>query len=97
MPFFRRKSVVLEAMQATGTPESNRAIIDWTRGSGTPASMDKNGAGESQLLIETLEGTHWVTPGDWIMRGVKGEHYPCKPDVFPMIYEPADLPDRLTA
>ncbi len=37
--------------------------------------------------IKTLEGWHEVTPGDWIITGVKGEHYPCKPDIFDMTYE----------
>ena len=37
--------------------------------------------------IQTLEGGHIVTPGDWIITGVKGEHYPCKPDIFEMTYE----------
>jgi len=37
--------------------------------------------------IRTLEGEHIVTPGDWIITGVKGEHYPCKPDIFEMTYE----------
>jgi hypothetical protein len=35
----------------------------------------------------TLEGGHIVTPGDWIITGVKGEHYPCKPDIFEMTYD----------
>lgn len=39
--------------------------------------------------IDTLEGGHIVCPGDWIITGVKGEHYPCKPDVFAATYEPA--------
>jgi hypothetical protein len=38
--------------------------------------------------IQTLEGGHVVTPGDWIITGVKGEKYPCKPDIFEMTYEP---------
>lgn len=92
----RKKPVVIEAMQALGTPESNREIIDWTRGSRTPASMDKRpparlgGGDEPWLSIATLEGAHWVTPGDWIIRGVAGEFYPCKPDIFAATYEPAD-------
>lgn len=86
---WRKKPVVIEAKQATGTPESNREIIDWTRGSSTPASMDKNAEGRPQLSIATLEGAHWVTPGDWIIRGSKGEHYPCKEDIFAATYEPA--------
>ena len=39
--------------------------------------------------IDTLEGGHIVCPGDWIITGVKGEHYPCKPDIFAATYEPA--------
>lgn len=37
--------------------------------------------------IDTLEGGHIVCPGDWIIRGVKGEFYPCKPDIFELTYE----------
>jgi len=40
--------------------------------------------------IDTLEGGHIVCPGDWIITGVKGEHYPCKPNIFEMTYESAD-------
>jgi len=39
--------------------------------------------------IDTLEGGHIVCPGDWIITGVKGEKYPCKPDVFALTYDPA--------
>ena len=38
-------------------------------------------------LVGTLEGFHRVCPGDWIITGVKGEHYPCKPDIFDATYE----------
>lgn len=38
--------------------------------------------------IDTLEGGHIVCPGDWIITGVKGETYPCKPDIFAMTYDP---------
>lgn len=37
--------------------------------------------------VDTLEGGHIVTPGDWIITGVHGEHYPCKPDIFELTYE----------
>lgn len=40
--------------------------------------------------IDTLEGGHIVCPGDWIITGVKGEHYPCKPDIFAATYEQAE-------
>lgn len=102
MPKFRKKPVVVEAIQATGTPESNREIIDWTRGSKTPAYMDKevrncsaehpDGFDYAVLVINTLEGTHTVRPNDWVIKGVAGTFYPCKPDVFATTYEPADEP-----
>ncbi len=40
--------------------------------------------------IDTLEQGHRVCPGDWIITGVKGERYPCKPDIFALTYEPAE-------
>jgi hypothetical protein len=90
MAKYRKKPVVIEAIQATGTPESNREIIDWTRGSNTPARMEGNTDGVQQLTISTLEGAMWVSPGDWIIKGVSGEFYPCKPDIFEKSYEPAE-------
>ena len=44
--------------------------------------------------IDTLEGGHIVCPGDWVITGVKGEHYPCKPDIFEATYEPVDGKDQ---
>lgn len=41
-------------------------------------------------VVDTLEGEMRVSPGDWIITGVKGERYPCKPDVFVATYEPAE-------
>lgn len=40
--------------------------------------------------MDTLEGTHIVTAGDWIITGVQGERYPCKPDIFEKTYEPVE-------
>jgi hypothetical protein len=40
--------------------------------------------------IDTLEGGHNVCPGDWIITGIQGEHYPCKPDIFEATYEPVE-------
>lgn len=45
--------------------------------------------GKGELRIETLEGDMLVSPGDWVIRGVKGEYYPCKPDIFEATYEAA--------
>ncbi len=43
--------------------------------------------------IDTREGGHIVCPGDWIITGIKGEHYPCKPDIFEVTYEPMEDSD----
>jgi hypothetical protein len=51
--------------------------------------------GEVFIIIDTLEGRMTANPNDWIIRGVKGEIYPCKPDIFAATYEAADRP-RLT-
>jgi hypothetical protein len=41
-------------------------------------------------MLQTLEGWYQLRPNDWIIRGVKGEYYPCRPDIFEMTYEPAE-------
>ena len=46
--------------------------------------------GGNKLEVATLEGLHRADPSDWVIRGVKGELYPCKPDIFDMTYEPAE-------
>ena len=48
---------------------------------------------EEWLDIHTLEGTMTAAPGDWIVTGVKGERYPCKPDIFAATYESAEEPE----
>jgi hypothetical protein len=82
MPLFRKKPVVIEAVQlpdaVTDWPPS------WPRIGEPPFTLDSRG-----FTIATLEGDHLALPGDWIIRGVKGEFYPCKPDIFAMTYEPA--------
>lgn len=98
---FRKKSVVVEATHYDGTPEANRRIIDLLRGSKTPAFMDTvvrnctpehpDGFDYPALKISTLEGDHVVTPGDWVIQGVAGEAYPCKPDIFVATYEPVEV------
>ena len=69
---FRKKPVVIEATQ-------------WFKDGDHPAVKMTNGGKDP--IIQTLEGPHFVTPGDWIITGVKGEHYPCKPDIFEATYE----------
>ena len=79
---FRKKPVVIEAMQYTGR---NATDIGLWAGVGE-WSDDFLGR---VLTISTLEGEMTADIGDWIIRGVKGEIYPCKPDIFDATYEPA--------
>ena len=87
---YRKKPIVIEAMRWDGSGESARAIIDWTRGSGTPAYMDDHPERGKTLSVNTLEGAHWAKVGDWIIRGVAGEHYCCDQGIFAATYEPAE-------
>lgn len=78
MAQFRKKPVVIEATQ-------------WFQHGDHPAVQERWDSGDPVCFIKTLEGDHIVTPGDWVITGVKGEHYPCKPDIFEMTYEPVEV------
>lgn len=83
MPYFKKKPVEIEAEQFTGTNQGE--IADWMRRRGLgECAVD---TGEGMLLLTTLEGTLEASPGDWIIRGVKGEYYPCKADIFEATYD----------
>lgn len=81
MPQFRKKPVVIDAIQFDGTLASLE---------GFPIPEISQELGSKNVHIETLEGTMIAQPGDWIIRGVKGEFYPCKPDIFAATYEPVE-------
>ena len=86
MPFFQKKPVVIEAEQLT-MANKDRAfnfvtcnhVADW------------DADGNPILKIQTLEGEMTAALGDWIIKGIKGEFYPCKPDIFDATYEPATV------
>lgn len=83
MAKFRKKPVTIEAEQFfENRPPYPAGVLyemfDYPDGMQRPAAF----------RIDTLEGTHTVSDGDWIITGVKGEKYPCKPDIFAMTYEP---------
>lgn len=81
-PRYRKKAVVIEAMQYDGTNED--AILAWA----TRYSMDDPiERGVSGIFINTLEGQMKVSLGDWVIKGVQGEFYPVKPDIFEATYE----------
>lgn len=81
MPQFRKKPVVIEAWKWDGVSTSPERP-DWLRGADVRADHH-----EQVLHIRTLEGVMTASSGDWIIRGVKGELYPCKPDIFEATYD----------
>lgn len=95
MPYFVKKPVMIEAIQWTG--KNLKEVLDFT---GKHDKFKKwfedfkdyqNHVSNSGDIFKifTLEGVMEASPGDWIIRGVKGEHYPCKPDIFEATYDPA--------
>ncbi len=80
MGIYRKKPVVIEAFEFTG--DNSARIIAWAY----PRIAEEDG----QLRIRTLEGVMYADPGDWIIRGVEGEYYPCKDSIFEKTYERAD-------
>ena len=89
---FRKKPVVIEAVQY-----SRRFLWpDWFHDAVSDERIRTYNTGKFQdwtapcwAMISTLEGDMKVSENDWVIRGVKGELYPCKPDIFAMTYEPA--------
>lgn len=83
MPKFRKKPVVIEAVQYL----SDIDIRNWIMGQQDTRLQycaDSNGP---FITIETLEGTMRADVGDWIIRGIQNELYPCKPDIFAATYD----------
>lgn len=85
---YRKKPVVIEAMQLSHKNADD--VLEWVDAGGHHAELiygpTANWIG---VAIFTLEGTMEGSPGDWIIRGVQGEFYPCKPSIFAATYEPA--------
>ena len=71
---FRKKPIVIEAEQ-------------WFYGKKLFGVVDNDSMTANVPYIETLEGKLWVSEGDWIIKGINGELYPCKPDIFEKTYE----------
>jgi len=95
MPFFKKKPVTIEAVQWNGS--NLREVIDFT---GLHPSANKWTWEEYKAIVHrdglkifTLEGVHLASHGDWIIKGVRGEFYPCKPDIFAETYEPTEEPN----
>lgn len=80
---YRKKPVVIDAIQFTGNFGELEDFV------GGDANF-KNG----EMVIATLEGAMRVSLGDWIIKGVKGEFYPCKDDIFALTYDPVETTHR---
>lgn len=83
---FVKKPVEVEAVQWDGTSPSTEVVVPWIVGNGGQARYLEESL---TIRITTLEGDMDAQPGDWIIRGVQGEFYPCKPDIFTATYDPA--------
>jgi hypothetical protein len=93
---YRKKPVVIEAFQMTKERRMDNSEWPawlneaWYGNRDEPGTLQRVSTRRSLpdiLEIVTLEGNHLVSWGDWIIRGVQGELYPCKPDIFAATYE----------
>lgn len=86
---YRKKPVVIEAWQFDGCEQSAREILALA---GPNCGMEHRRTSNIDhphiMVIQTLEGEMRAMKGDYIIRGIKGEYYPCKPDIFAATYEP---------
>lgn len=89
MPKFRKKPVVIEAVQFDVGGAHKTKLPDGVEVLKHSAGADNFNYMGFEFGIYTLEGLMSVRDQDWIITGVKGEKYPCKPDIFDLTYEPA--------
>lgn len=81
---YRKKPVVIDAVQITG--DNDTELLAWLNKFVVPFEVIR----DHTFVIHTLEGDMTAVPNDWIIRGVQGEFYPCKPDIFDKTYEPVE-------
>lgn len=77
---YRKRPVVIDAIEWVGDKRQGEEIEEWSAGAVKPGPR-------KTLLVETKEGTMTAKKGDYIIRGLAGEYYPCKPDIFAESYE----------
>jgi hypothetical protein len=83
VPRYRKRPVKVDAVEWTG--ENAQEVAAFVGGQ---AELLEWGLGKGKWIIFTLEGKMEASPGDYIVRGIKGEYYPVKPDIFKQTYEP---------
>jgi hypothetical protein len=85
MPRYRRRPTIIEAVQFTGTNTVEIAgLLGWSYSGGEDEYCDS-------IIIETLNGDVTVPVGEWVIKGVAGEGYPCRDDIFRATYDAVDL------
>lgn len=84
MAKFRKKPVVIDAVQFKAADPSTHEHVNFSRPSTDGQSASSV---DGKYWVQTLEGPLIVSEDDWIITGIKGEHYPCKPDIFAATYD----------
>ena len=87
MTKYRKKPVIIDAVKFKGSSTHIAQIEEWMNGGNIPVDGGIHTRDIRSFTIPTLEGDHTASPGDYIIKGVKGEFYPCKPDIFEMTYD----------
>jgi hypothetical protein len=85
MTKYRKKPIVIEAVKFTRN--NFQEIKDFTEEKAHSLTIERRIDGVATCIIPTLEGQHIATEGDFIIKGVQNEFYPCKPDIFEKTYE----------
>lgn len=83
---FKKKPVIIEALKITGSDKNLDELIDFMGHSFEGASMNTKNK-TAQVYIKTLEGTMTAKQGDYVIKGIKGEFYSCRGDIFKKSYE----------
>lgn len=88
---YRKKPAEIEAMRWDGSMDSTDRITYWCGGIYDYTVKPSDHTDKCEwIAIPTLEGTMKANVGDYVIKGVKGEFYPCKPDIFEATYEPVE-------
>ena len=90
MPMFRKKPVAIEARHFIND-SSGYSLLPRTNDGQRDAGRELATWDRNQIIVPTLEGQHIASPNDWIIRGVAGEFYPCRADIFAATYEGASF------
>ena len=89
---FRKLPVLVEAHQWDGTQDKAEWIVEWVKSLGGDAQHVRVEGLTDSISISTLEGEMHAVPDDWVIRGTRGEFYPCKPGPFADTFEEVDVP-----